>query len=127
MAGQRGGILMVTITLTDGTDTLTWRPIAVSSVSLSRALLGSSVRALDGSLLSYVNGAKRESAISVEGTVDDSVSMEAWEADARSVTLTVTDHNDTEILDYSGVVSGLGLSYDNKQGTMQISFTIREA
>jgi len=117
---------MVTITLTQGTKEIEFRPVLVSSVSLGRALLGSSVRAIDGSLLTYVAGAKKEMSISVTAEIADALTIQGWEGEGLTVGLTIEDHAGVEIADYDCVLTDVGVEYNNTEGMASVSFTARE-
>ena len=118
---------MVTVILNkDETDEISFRPIVISSISLSRALLGSSVRSLNGTLLSYIGGAKNEHTISVTATINEALALQDWEASAETVSLLVEDQDGVELSDYDCVITDVGVSYSQTDGMAELSFTARE-
>jgi hypothetical protein len=118
---------MVTITLNKNEDDeIIFRPVVISSISLDRALLGSSVRALDGSLLTYIGGAKKEHTISVTATINEAMGLQDWEASGETVSLLVEDQDGVKLSDYDCVISDVGVSYSQTEGMAELSFTARE-
>jgi len=117
---------MVTVKLTSGDDEIEFRPIVISSISLDRALLGSSVRALDGSLLTYIGGAKKENIVTVTADINQALMIQDWEADGRTVAIEIEDHAGVEIADYNCVLADVGVSYSQTEGMAELSFTARE-
>jgi len=117
---------MVEITLTQGTDEISFNPILINSVNLGRALLGSSTRAIDGTLLTYVAGKKKEIAISATCEVVDALQIQEWEEEGSTVAFEMEDHAGEELADYNCVLTDVGVDYSQTEGMASVSFTARE-
>lgn len=96
----------------------------VQGWSLQRYRGGSVARALDGSLLVYSGPVRREWTLSLECTLAEAETLQAWEADGSIVTLTVTEHSATRT--YQGALTDLSATYDQQGGLVQVSVTVRE-
>jgi hypothetical protein len=118
---------MVTISLTESESSYIFvNHLRVDDISLTRVLRGSSTRALDGSLIAYIAGDKKEYSLSLSLTKAEADKLIAWELASTPLAFVATDHKGDKIADYTGVVSGVSMTYTQKTSIFTVTLTIKE-